>query len=643
MTSGMAVGDGAWVVLPTYNEAENLRPIAAAILDALPGATLLVVDDSSPDGTGALADELAAADPRVRVRHRPAKQGLGRAYLDGFGVALGGRRPDRHPDGRRLVARSGGRCRRSSRRSSAARRTSSSARATRRAAASSTGGWRGASSRAAASLFARVVLGLGPHDLTGGFKAWRAATLGAVPFDGVHAGGYVFQIEMTYRASRVGARVREVPITFRDRRVGQSKMSRRIIVEALLVVLQLRWDELRGRPRGAVVTEPAPPAGRSGAIRVHPGVRVVLEPRPAPGPGAGAGDGGLSRGAARRPSTPTRSPASRSRSCSRRTWTTRRRGSRACEVDRPAAPAADPPAALRRPDRRPVPPARRVARRGLAGRARRRGRRRVPRGRRLGAARLGAARRRDAPGSRARGSCRAPTSAVRRRGSGSGCAPARARGGGGRSSAPRRRRGTAARLLRPRRERAPGRARSPPGPPSGPERPSRRRRRRRGARARLGPARAVLRLRRSLRRPPGPARRCCGRSRCWPRRAGRPACRSGVPWPPRVLLVGATPGRPRLAGAGGGARGRRRRSWPSPARSTPERLAALSPARGPRSCRRSPRRRASPRSRRSPSGTPVVASAVGALPEIVGAAGHPRRAAATGAARGGRCRRRGPI
>jgi dolichol-phosphate mannosyltransferase len=240
------VGTGAWVVLPTYNELENLEPIAAAILEALPGAVLLVVDDSSPDGTGELAERLAARDPRVRVHHRPGKQGLGRAYLDGFGIALAGAaavviqmdadwshdptvlaaliapisdgRADlvigsRYTDGgrvedwglfRRLVSRGG-------------------------------------------STFARVVLGLAPHDLTGGFKAWRAPTLAAVPFDGIRAGGYVFQIEMTYRASRLGARVTEVPITFRDRRLGQSKMSRRIIVEALFVVIGLRWDELRGR------------------------------------------------------------------------------------------------------------------------------------------------------------------------------------------------------------------------------------------------------------------------------------------------------------------------------------------------------------------------------------------------------------
>jgi dolichol-phosphate mannosyltransferase len=245
-------GDGTWVVLPTYNEAENLPGIAAAILEALPGATLLVVDDASPDGTGELADQLASGDPRIHVRHRSAKQGLGRAYLDGFGVALRGgaavvvqmdadwsHDPTALPGliepvvggradlvigsryapggqvtdwgvGRRLISRGG-------------------------------------------STFARIVLGLGPHDLTGGFKAWRAETLDRLPFDGIRAGGYVFQIEMTYRASRLGATVVEVPITFRDRRVGQSKMSRRIVAEALLVVIGLRWDELRGRgpKRGA--------------------------------------------------------------------------------------------------------------------------------------------------------------------------------------------------------------------------------------------------------------------------------------------------------------------------------------------------------------------------------------------------------
>jgi dolichol-phosphate mannosyltransferase len=246
MTSEGAPGSGTWVVLPTYDEADNIRPVSEAILTSLPGATLLVVDDSSPDGTGRMADELAATDKRIRVRHRAAKQGLGRAYLDGFSIALESgaeivvqmdadfsHDPDVLPAliapivegvadlvigsrytrgggvvdwglGRRLISRGG-------------------------------------------SLFARTVLGLSPNDLTGGFKAWRAATLGAVPFDGVHAGGYVFQIEMTFRASRAGARIREIPITFRDRRVGQSKMSRRIVVEALVVVVQLRLEEIGRR------------------------------------------------------------------------------------------------------------------------------------------------------------------------------------------------------------------------------------------------------------------------------------------------------------------------------------------------------------------------------------------------------------
>ncbi len=239
-------GAGAWVVLPTYDERENLEAISAAILESLPSATLLVVDDSSPDGTGDLAEELAARDGRIRVHHRPGKQGLGRAYLDGFRVALAGGAAmvvqmdaDWSHDPAVLA-------------DLLAPLTADRAdlvigsRYTRGGRVEDWGLVRRVISRGG-STFARIVLGLGPHDLTGGFKAWRAATLAALPFDGIRAGGYVFQIEMTYRASRLGARVAEVPITFRDRRLGQSKMSRRIIVEALFVVISLRWDELRGR------------------------------------------------------------------------------------------------------------------------------------------------------------------------------------------------------------------------------------------------------------------------------------------------------------------------------------------------------------------------------------------------------------
>ena len=246
---------GAWVVVPTYNEAANIEAISRAILEALPGAVLLIVDDGSPDGTGEIADRMAAANPLVRVRHRRAKAGLGRAYLDAFGVALGGgasivvqmdadwsHDPAALPplvapileDRADLVIGS------------------------RYTAGGGTENWglpRRVISRSG-SIFARTVLRLKPHDLTGGFKAWRASTLASVPAEGVRAGGYVFQIEMTYRASRLGARVVEVPILFKDRLLGQSKMSRRIIVEAFFVVLGLRWDEMRGRsPRRRASSE----------------------------------------------------------------------------------------------------------------------------------------------------------------------------------------------------------------------------------------------------------------------------------------------------------------------------------------------------------------------------------------------------
>jgi dolichol-phosphate mannosyltransferase len=245
-TTATPASDAVWVVLPTYDEAANLPGIAAAILAALPSATLLVVDDNSPDGTGAVADGLAASDSRIRVRHRAAKEGLGPAYLDGFRVALAGgaglvvqmdadgsHEPTALPALLRPVAED----------------RADLAIGSRYVPGGRVEDW-GLGRRLVSrlgSLFARTVLRLTPHDLTGGFKAWRAAALGSIGFDGIHAGGYVFQIEMTFRASRGGARIVEVPITFRDRRVGRSKMSRRIIVEALVVVVRLRITELAGR------------------------------------------------------------------------------------------------------------------------------------------------------------------------------------------------------------------------------------------------------------------------------------------------------------------------------------------------------------------------------------------------------------
>jgi dolichol-phosphate mannosyltransferase len=236
---------GTWVVLPTYDEAENLEGISAAILAALPGCHLLVVDDASPDGTGDIADRLAREEPRISVLHRASTEGLGKAYIDGFGVALDGGAArivqmdadwSHSPDylaplvapldaGADLVIGS---------------------RYTRGGGVRDWGLLRRLVSRGG-SLFAKVVLRLGPNDLTGGFKARRRVALEAVEWDRVHSGGYVFQIETTYLATRAGASVVEVPIVFKDREVGTSKMSKSIIVEALAVVLQLRWEELRGR------------------------------------------------------------------------------------------------------------------------------------------------------------------------------------------------------------------------------------------------------------------------------------------------------------------------------------------------------------------------------------------------------------
>jgi dolichol-phosphate mannosyltransferase len=234
-----------WVVLPTYNQIQTLASISSAILGALPGSHLLIVDDASPDGTGSLGDSLAASDPLVEVLHRAGKEGLGRAYVDGFAhvLARGAERvvqmdadwshsPDDLPAlmaaidaGADLVIGS---------------------RYVRGGGVRDWGILRRIVSRGG-SIFARLVLGLSPHDLTGGFKAWRGTMLGAIEWGLVHSGGYVFQIETTYLASRAGARIVEVPIIFKDREAGTSKMSKSIILEALLVVLRLRLDELRGR------------------------------------------------------------------------------------------------------------------------------------------------------------------------------------------------------------------------------------------------------------------------------------------------------------------------------------------------------------------------------------------------------------
>jgi dolichol-phosphate mannosyltransferase len=231
--------DRACVVIPTYNEAENLPVIVPQVLAAAPELDVLVVDDGSPDGTGRLADELAAQNPRVHVLHREKKEGLGRAYLAGFAVALGrgyGRVLEMDADFSHAPEKL--------RELLQASRTADVVLGSRYVPGGGTVNWglgRRVLSRGG-SLYARTILGLGVRDLTGGFKCFRREALEKLDLASVRSSGYAFQIELTYRAIRRGLTVMEVPITFVDRRVGKSKMSRRIVAEALWMVWKLRFD-----------------------------------------------------------------------------------------------------------------------------------------------------------------------------------------------------------------------------------------------------------------------------------------------------------------------------------------------------------------------------------------------------------------
>lgn len=237
-----------WIVIPTYNEAENIGPMAEALM-ALPleGLSLLYVDDASPDGTGELAEALTRRfSDRVHILHRLGERGLGRAYVDGFRYALergaqsvvqmdcdfshqpqdiprllealdaadlvigsryvpGGATDPRWGMGRKLLS-----------------------------------GW--------ANFYARAILGLGIRDATAGFRAWRRETLLGIGLERIMSQGYVFQVEMTYVTSRLGYTIREIPIFFPDRRIGQSKMTVPVKIEAALRVWQVRWRHRRLRP-----------------------------------------------------------------------------------------------------------------------------------------------------------------------------------------------------------------------------------------------------------------------------------------------------------------------------------------------------------------------------------------------------------
>jgi dolichol-phosphate mannosyltransferase len=228
-----------WVILPTYDEAENLERIVGAVLEQLsPSGTVLVVDDNSPDGTGEIADRLAGSDGSVRVLHRARKEGLGPAYLAGFHLALdaGAERivemdADFSHDPAYLPKLIG------------AAENADLVIGSRYVPGGGVTEWgqmRRFISRGG-SAYARMVLDLPIRDLTGGFKCFRREVLEAIDLDTIEARGYAFQVETTYRAIRAGFRVVEIPIVFKDRRDGTSKMRGAIVAEAIWRVPAMRF------------------------------------------------------------------------------------------------------------------------------------------------------------------------------------------------------------------------------------------------------------------------------------------------------------------------------------------------------------------------------------------------------------------
>jgi dolichol-phosphate mannosyltransferase len=232
---------GAWLILPTYSEAENLESLVRAAVGQLESTGrehhVLVVDDNSPDGTGEIADRLAAELVPVEVLHRPGKDGLGRAYLAGFAHALDAGAElvlemdsdfSHDPaDLPRLIVAAG------------AADLVLGSRYVPGGGVTDWGRFRRALSRGG-SWYSQVILGVSVRDLTGGFKCFNRKVLEAIPLDEVHNNGYGFQIELTYRAAKAGFTIAEVPILFRDRRVGSSKMNARIALEAVWKVPALK-------------------------------------------------------------------------------------------------------------------------------------------------------------------------------------------------------------------------------------------------------------------------------------------------------------------------------------------------------------------------------------------------------------------
>jgi dolichol-phosphate mannosyltransferase len=233
------------VLTPTFNEQDNLARFVDELFAVLPDVHLLVIDDNSPDGTGALADELAARDERVAVLHRPRKLGLGTAYVDGFRYALSRdydtvveMDTDLSHDARHLPSLL-----------AALDRGADLAVGSRNIPGGGVVGWgpgRNLISRGG-SLYSRIILGVGVRDLTTGYKAYTREALERIDVDSLQSDGYAFQIETTYRALCHGLHVEEVPIVFVDRRAGHSKLDRSIVIEAVWAVWRLRLRKLLDR------------------------------------------------------------------------------------------------------------------------------------------------------------------------------------------------------------------------------------------------------------------------------------------------------------------------------------------------------------------------------------------------------------
>ena len=234
------------VIIPTYNERDNLESIVTRVRTSVPAADILVVDDGSPDGTGEIADKLAASDTRVHVLHRAAKAGLGAAYIAGFTWGLGKGYSvlvEQDADGSHDPA--------DLPRMLATLEDADLVIGSRYVPGGTTVNWprsRELLSRGA-NVYVRVMLGIGVHDATAGYRAYRASTLRAIGLEEVDSQGYCFQIDLTLRTAQEGLRISEVPITFTERAHGASKMSRAIIAEALLRVAQWGVAARLGRRR----------------------------------------------------------------------------------------------------------------------------------------------------------------------------------------------------------------------------------------------------------------------------------------------------------------------------------------------------------------------------------------------------------